>query len=91
MLTEHKDGSITLSQDRALVCLESAWELDALGLLLGKLEGEGGMAQTPARLQTRALAIRIVDLAGVLMMAIHDTGTDTSKLRKTVCPWRNMT
>jgi len=35
-----------------------------------------------------ALAIRIVDLAGVLMMAIHDTGADTGELRKTVCPWQ---
>ena len=87
MLTEHDDGSITLSQDRARVCLESAWELDALGALLGKLEGDGGMAQTPAGLQTRALAVRVVALAGVLMMALSDTGADTGEFRKTVCPW----
>ena len=82
MLSEHDDGSITLSKDRSLVCLESAWELEALGMLLGKLEGEG-----IAAFQARALSIRIVDLAGVLMMAIHDTVADTDELRKTVCPW----
>jgi hypothetical protein len=34
MLNEHDDGSITLSQDRARVCLECVWELDALAMLV---------------------------------------------------------
>lgn len=84
-LTEHKDGSITLSKDRAHVCLESAWELEALGFLLRKLGPDGDPVTTA--LQTRALAIRIVDLAGVVMSAVHDTASQTGDMRKTVCPW----
>lgn len=84
-LTEHEDGSITLSKDRAGVCLESAWELEALGFLLGKLGPDGDEAVTA--FQTRALAIRIVDLAGVVMSSVQDTVSKTDDMRKTVCPW----
>jgi hypothetical protein len=84
MLTEHKDDSVTMGKDRSRVCLEAAWELDALAALLGKLEDEGLMA-----FQVRAIAVRIVDLAGVLMMAVSDTGAQTDDLMKTVCPWKS--
>jgi hypothetical protein len=36
MLTDNKDLSITMSNERQTVCLESAWELDALGDRLRK-------------------------------------------------------
>jgi hypothetical protein len=85
MLNEHDDGSITLSKDRADVCLESAWELESLGFLLRKLGPDGDGVVTA--LQTRALSIRIVDLAGVVISSIHDTVSETGDLRKTVCPW----
>ena len=81
-LTEHKDGSITLDDARKTVCLESAWELDALGRLRCKLEGDGSQTD----FQVRALAIRISALSGVLVLALCDTGSDAADLMKTVCP-----
>ena len=82
MLTEHDDGSITLSDSRKTVCLESASELEALGQLLGKLENDG----SSVFFQVRAMAIRICNLSGVVMMAVGDKGSDTGELMETVCP-----
>lgn len=82
MLTEHKDGSITLDNARKTVCLESAWELGALGQLLRKLEGDGSETD----FQVRALAIRISALAEVQMLALCDTGSGSAELMETVCP-----
>ncbi len=83
MLTEHQDESVTLSHERKMACIESAWELDALGTLLGKLDDSDLLA-----LQVRTMAIRIVTLAGVLMMATSDKAAKTEDLMKTVCPWK---
>ncbi len=82
MLTEHKDGSITLDDSRKHVCLESVWEIGALGQLLRKLEGDGSETD----FQVRALAIRIHALSRVLVLAMCDTGSDVTDLMNTVCP-----
>lgn len=82
MLTEHKDGSITMSKARQTVCLESAWELGALGQLLRKLEGD----DSETDFQLRALAIRIHALSEVLVLAMCDPVSDVTDLMNTVCP-----
>lgn len=80
MLTDNKDLSITMNKERQTVCLESAWELDALGKLLLKLESDG----SEVCFQVRALGIRICDLSAVLAMGLSDSGTQTEDLEKIV-------
>ena len=56
------EAPITLSPARQRACLEAAWEIEALALLLPKIE----LAEQPvAALQLRGVAARVAELAGV--------------------------
>lgn len=73
---------VTLSHDRKLVCLEAAWEIDALARILPNLvpceeEDKGRMA-------VRGVAGRLLRLAFVLMNGIDDEQQPTEKLEKII-------
>jgi len=81
--TEHDDGSVTLSRERKMVCLESAWELEALanilpGLVPNVMEAEG------AHYAVRGIADRINRLSCVLMSGLFDEGVTVKSLERKV-------
>ena len=72
MLTEHNDGSVTLTEKRSHVCLEVARELDALAGLLPTVTTNGTPEATKTGYQVRAIADRIRTLASILMAGLGD-------------------
>lgn len=82
MLTQHDDGSITLSEDRATLCLEVAWELEALALVLPGMVPED--AKQSAHAVVRGMAGRIKQLTSVLMSGLSDSVEDVDGLSSTV-------
>lgn len=81
-------GSITLSEDRQLVGLEAAWELDAIKDMLSDLCGDlGGTLQDQAelvqtRLKVRGVTVRMAQLASVLMSVLSDDDTTAALYKK---------
>ena len=67
-LVEHPDGSVTLSGARQLVCLQAAWELDALADILPGIVSDS----FSAHLAVRGIAARICTLSQVLMSGLSD-------------------
>ncbi len=79
-LIVHPDGSATMSRDRLLLCLEIAWELDALGYLLPSVTTSHDLESRATCLAVRGLAGRFVELGGALMAALDDTGVPLNSL-----------
>ena len=70
-LNLHGDGSATLSSGRLTVCLEAAWELEALASILPGLvpsTAESG----PAHFAVRGIADRIRRLSCAAMSGLND-------------------
>lgn len=82
MLTEHDDGTVTMDEKRLQVCLEVAWELDALAMALPGV-AESAEVNSP-HLVVRGIAGRIKQLAGVLMSGLDDCVEQSDDLRCTV-------
>jgi len=73
------DTPITLSHTRRRACLEAAWEIEALALLLPKID----LTEEPAAaLQLRGLAARLAQLAGVVMSRLDDAMVDEGDLQR---------
>ena len=83
-LTEHADGSVTLSHKRLNVCLEAAWEIDALADLLPTIVPCSDELSTPAHLVVRGMADRIKRLSIVLMSGLHDDAATLEALERKV-------
>lgn len=83
-LIVHPDGSATLSRDRLLLCLEIAWELDALGYLLPSVTTSHDLESRATCLAVRGFSARFVQLAGALMAAVDDNGVPLSSLTSQV-------
>ena len=82
-LTEHADGSVTLSASRLHVCLEAAWELEALAQVLPGLvpcTADSG----PAHFAVRGIADRIRRLSCAAMSALSDDLHPLEDLQRTV-------
>lgn len=63
------DAPITLSHTRRRACLEAAWEIEALALLLPKLD----LSEEPvAALQLRGLAARLAHLSRLVMTGLDE-------------------
>jgi hypothetical protein len=72
-LITHPDDSITLSLERKIICLQAAWELDALAKALPPLNPYCGCDETTcAHLVIRGIAARMASLAGVLNDGLGD-------------------
>lgn len=75
------DAPITLSPTRRRACLEAAWEIEALALLLPKIE----LTEQPvAALQLRGVAARLAQLAGVVMSGLDDATVGEGDLQRLV-------
>ena len=71
--------SLTLSQGRQRACLEAAWEIEALALLLPRLD----LSEEPvAALQLRGVAARLAELSRVVMTGLDDQGVAEQDLRR---------
>jgi hypothetical protein len=83
MMITNEDGSITLSEQRLLVCLEAAWELDALTVLLPSIVSNA-VEIHDAYHSVRGIAGRIKALASVLMSGLSDEAETTEILERDV-------
>jgi hypothetical protein len=81
-LTTNKDDSMTLGERRHHVCLESAWELDALADLLPTVTTNGIPEATKTGYQVRAIAGRIKTLASILMSGLGDSLETTDDMER---------
>ena len=84
MLTEHKDGAVTLSNERLMVCLECVWELDALAMLLPDIVPVNPDGHNEKHFAVRGVAGRIKQLAGVLVAGLGDSMEETGQLHDLV-------
>ncbi len=79
-----EDKSVTLGAARFRVCIEAAWELEALALLLPKVTANSDEEATQSGFVVRGIAARIKELSGVLMAGLHDETETTAALERVV-------
>lgn len=82
-LTIAENGSATLSEARHFACLEVAYELEALALLLPGLVPNIDEAHG-AHHAVRGISGRLVSLAGALMAGLGDEVEKTEKISRKV-------
>jgi len=79
-LTEHQDGSATLSSDRHMVCLQAVWELEALAGILPGLVPDHEISH----LTVRGIAGRIRSLSRVVISGLSDEIAPVAHLEREV-------
>lgn len=79
-LTVHADGSATLSKPRLALCLEIAWEMEALAHTLPTVTTNSDIEATRAAFTVRGLAGRFAGLAIALMEAVSEDAVTTERL-----------
>ena len=67
-----------LSKDRHKVCLEAAWELDAIALMLPDLVSCETVEELQSLFRVRCVAARVRELANALMSGIDDSAVELS-------------
>lgn len=77
-LTTAENKSVTLGKDRHTVCLQSAWELEALAFVLPTLVPND--ADSGAHYAVRGIASRVLALSNVLIAALGDEVQTTRDL-----------
>lgn len=82
-LTIAEDGAVTLSNARQMVCLESAWEIEALAILLSTLVPCDDENLT-THFQSRCIASRLKILSVVIMSGLDDVIETTAHLKNKV-------
>ncbi len=82
-LTENKDGTVTLSKARQMVCLEASWELEALAFTLSGLVPNRDECSV-SHFAVRGIAGRLLQLSEVLSSGLCDTVAKTNDLVRTV-------
>lgn len=82
-LSTAENGAVTLGKDRHSVCMEVAYELEALALVLPDLVPNVGEAPG-AYHAVRGVAGRFVTLANALMAALGDDMETTQELEQKV-------
>ena len=82
-LTEHADGSVTLSASRLTVSLEACWELEALAQVLPGLVPSPADSG-PAHFVVRSIADRIRRLSCAAMSALSDDSHPLEDLQRMV-------
>lgn len=74
-----EESQVSMSHGRKMACMEAAWEVEALALLLMQLDMEDGLL---GPLQLRGVAVRIAQLAGVVMAGLDDEVVQERDLRR---------
>lgn len=79
------DKSVHLDEARALVCMEAAWEIDALAALLaGQTVDPDSVDVMQHLLVLRGVCCRVRRLSSVLMSAIGEADLPTERLERVV-------
>jgi len=79
-----ENGAVTLSKTRHDVCMEVAWELEALAYVLPTVTTNGDPEALQSGFVVRGIASRFVSLANVLMAALFDGAETTDDLNRKV-------
>lgn len=79
-----ENGDVTLSKTRHHVCLEAAWELEAMAYLLPTVTSNGDTEATQSGFVVRGIASRLVSLANALMAGLHDDAVTVEELQRDV-------
>lgn len=82
-LTRNENKSVTLGKDRHMVCLQSAWELEALAYMLPTLVPNTN-EDSSAHFSVRGIASRVLALSNVLMSTLDDQVIPTRDLEAIV-------
>ena len=77
-LTTAENGDVILSKARRDVCLEAAWELEAIALMLPDLVPAALVEDMPAHYRVRCVAGRVRELANALMAGLYDDAVQVS-------------
>ena len=78
--TTNKDGSATLSKELHRICLEVAWEIDAVAEMLLTINGNSTPEDLNAGYKTRCVASRIKVLSSILMTGLSEDEPNISDL-----------
>lgn len=73
-------NSVTLDGDRAMVCLEAAWQLDALADLIANTVEPAEDSQS--HIAVEAMCARMRRLAATVMSAVGEPEMQTESLRR---------
>lgn len=77
----HKNESVTINNERHMMCLEAVWELDALAALLPiAVKGSGNSEH----LAVRGIASRIKSLSELLVRGLDDNLETNANLKRTL-------
>lgn len=79
MITLNENGTVTLSESRQAACIDAVLELESLCAVLPKLAPETGYA-IGLHHAVRAIAKRMEQLTGALVVGLVDPSFDTALL-----------
>lgn len=79
-----ENGAVTLDKERHSVCMDAAYELDAISSMLSGAVECSDEAAMASHLRVRCIAARVHALAGVLMSGLGDDAVRTEDLQSTV-------
>lgn len=71
-----ENGDVTLSKARHDICLEVAWELDAIAAMLPDAVERTDDVAVVSSLKVRCMAARVRELANALMAGLYDGGVE---------------
>lgn len=77
----------TINPARRQICLEAAWEIDALARVLPGLVPESEEHGLGPRLVFRGIAERLLSLAAVLAHGLEDERMSTDQLERELLPY----
>lgn len=83
-LTTAENGDVTLSKDRHGVCMEIAWELEALAYTLPQVTSNSDISGLNSGFVVRGIAGRYVTLSNALLQALFDDGVKTDAISRDV-------
>ncbi|MBS0467107.1 MAG: hypothetical protein JSR14_07825 [Proteobacteria bacterium] len=81
--TTEREG-VTLTHARMIVCLEAAWEIDALARALPCMVERVDTADGQAHFLARGVAGRLLRLTSVLMSGLGESDVPTHKLESII-------
>jgi hypothetical protein len=79
-LTTAKNGDVTLSKARHKICMEAAWELDAIAPMIPDAVDRTDEVAMASYLKVRCLAARVQALANALMAGLYDDAVPVTGL-----------
>lgn len=75
-LTTNENGDVTLSKDRHGICMEVAWEFDAIAAMLPDAVERTDEVAVASSLKVRCMAARVRELANALMAGLYDSDVE---------------